>query len=175
MIDLVRYMRPKVISLDLSSWEYASKMKNFSGWVRQKLREEMVVVENESRDQPEYWAYCAKCDLSATSTNKIMMEYKYCPKCHDAMEFKGLVWWFNLKNRALLGTPVLFVLTVWRQLGFATSAFRTAHIKKWLPDLIPPFVGGLVRGAGSEKICRRMRDMWSSSRSGTKSGIALWI
>ena len=66
-------------------------MKNFSGWVRQKLREEMVVVQNESRDQEEYWAYCGKCDLSASSVNKILMQYKYCPKCHDAMEFKGRV------------------------------------------------------------------------------------
>ena len=91
MIDLVRYMRPKVISLDLSSWEYASKMKNFSGWVRQKLREEMVVVENESRDRPEYWAYCEKCDLSAHSHVQVHMEYKYCPKCHNGMTYKGLV------------------------------------------------------------------------------------
>lgn len=83
-------MRPKVISLDLSSWEYASKMKNFSGWVREKLREEMKKVDDRP-PKAEFWAYCEPCDLSASGTNPIMMQYKYCPKCHNAMEYKGLV------------------------------------------------------------------------------------
>lgn len=66
-------------------------MKNFSGWVRKKLREEMVVVENESRDRVEYWAYCQKCDMSAYGPDEFMLKYKFCPKCHDAMEYQGLV------------------------------------------------------------------------------------
>jgi len=33
-------MRHKMISLDLTSWEIASKMDNFSLWVREKLAEE---------------------------------------------------------------------------------------------------------------------------------------
>jgi len=32
-------MRQKLITLDLTSYELASKMSNFSGWVRQQLKE----------------------------------------------------------------------------------------------------------------------------------------
>ena len=80
-----------MITLCPTTWEKAAKMKNFSGWVREKIKEAMDQDEIKRKNAPEYWAYCAQCDISASGPNKYMLEYKYCPKCHDAMEFKGLV------------------------------------------------------------------------------------
>lgn len=36
--DLIENMRQKLITLDLTSFEIASKMSNFSGWVREQLK-----------------------------------------------------------------------------------------------------------------------------------------
>ena len=80
-----------MITLDPTTWEFAAKKKNFSGWVRQKLKEEMETERINKQSRPEYWAYCEKCDLSASGPIKMQLEYKYCPKCHDKMEFRGLV------------------------------------------------------------------------------------
>jgi hypothetical protein len=84
-------MRQKMITLCPTTWEKAAKMKNFSGWVRSKIKEEMQSDAIAKQNAPEFWAYCAPCDLSATGKNKYMLEYKYCPKCHSAMEFMGVV------------------------------------------------------------------------------------
>lgn len=77
-----------MITLCPTTWEKAAKMKNFSGWVRQKIKEEM---EKTSIKRPDYWAYCQKCDMSAYGPDEFMLKYKFCPKCHDAMEYQGLV------------------------------------------------------------------------------------
>lgn len=80
-----------MITLCPTTWEKAARMKNFSGWVRSKIKEEMEKNAIDLNKRPEYWAYCAKCDLSAYGPNQIQLEYKYCPKCHDHMEYKGVV------------------------------------------------------------------------------------
>ena len=80
-----------MITLDPTTWEQAAKMKNFSGWVRSKLREEMEKSAIEKEAAPTYTAYCFSCDVSATNKNKWFVEHKYCPKCHEAMEFLGVV------------------------------------------------------------------------------------
>ena len=80
-----------MITLCPTTWEKAAKMKNFSGWVREQIKELMDREHNWQRNQPEYWAYCEKCDLSASGPNKIAIEYKYCPKCHDKMDYRGML------------------------------------------------------------------------------------
>ena len=80
-----------MITLCPTTWEQASKMANFSGWVRSKIKEEMDQAKITARTAPEFWAYCEPCDLSATNENKWLVEHKYCPKCHNPMEFKGLI------------------------------------------------------------------------------------
>jgi len=84
-------MRQKMITLDPTSWEYAAKMKNFSGWVRKKLAEEFLDHAEKELSKVEWKAYCAECDVTATSPHKVLMEYKYCPQCHKAMKFMGQV------------------------------------------------------------------------------------
>lgn len=80
-----------MITLCPTTWEKAARMKNFSGWVRNKIKEEMESDAIKKKNAPEYWAYCAKCDLSASGPNQIAIEYKYCPKCHDKMDYRGIL------------------------------------------------------------------------------------
>ena len=80
-----------MITLDPTSWEYARKMKNFSGWVRRKLAEEFLEDAAEQLAKVQYEAYCKECDVRARSPHKVLMEYKYCPQCHKAMKFMGMV------------------------------------------------------------------------------------
>ena len=86
-----KFMRQKMITLDPTSWEIASKKKNFSGWVRAKLKEEAAMIAEKTENLPEWWAYCEPCDLSASHTNRWLVEHKYCPKCYNNMDFKGMV------------------------------------------------------------------------------------
>lgn len=80
-----------MITLDPTTWEEAAKMKNFSGWVRSKLREKMEAAVIAKDNAPEYGAYCEACDVTAINKNKWFVEHKYCPKCHTAMKFLGVV------------------------------------------------------------------------------------
>ena len=47
-------MRQKLITLCPVTWDYAIKKKNFSAWVRDKLREER----NKSESKERYCRYC---------------------------------------------------------------------------------------------------------------------
>ena len=80
-----------MITLCPTTWEQAAKMKNFSGWVRKQLKDAHDLEQKARENRVEYWAYCEKCDLSASGPIKMQLEYKYCPKCHDKMEFRGIV------------------------------------------------------------------------------------
>lgn len=49
-------MRNKMITLDPSAYEYASKMKNFSGWVREQLASHAKgEILSEAIRQRNYW------------------------------------------------------------------------------------------------------------------------
>ena len=80
-----------MITLDHTSWEYAAKMKNFSGWVRKKLAEEFADRAEQALSEIKYRAHCAECDITAESPHKVLMEYKYCRQCHEPMEYKGMI------------------------------------------------------------------------------------
>ncbi len=80
-------MRQKMITLDPTSWEIASKMKNFSGWVRQKLREQN---ESDGKVKAIQWeSVCNKCDMFYLSTSEYAAKYNYCQKCHEHCQYIG--------------------------------------------------------------------------------------
>ena len=59
-----------MITLDPTTWEEAAKMKNFSGWVRSKLREKMEAAVIAKDNAPEYGAYLRHATLQQlTKTN----------------------------------------------------------------------------------------------------------
>ena len=59
-----------MITLDPTTWEYASKMDNFSGWVRSKLMEEMARQPNRRNTSSNHTAFVAIC---GTNTRPRMM------------------------------------------------------------------------------------------------------
>ena len=81
-------MRQKMITLDPTSWEIASKMKNFSGWVRQQLREKN---ESEQKVKAIQWeSMCETCDMFYLSTSEYAAQWNYCQKCHSLCKFVGM-------------------------------------------------------------------------------------
>ena len=80
-------MRQKMITLDPTSWEIASKMKNFSGWVRQQLRE---MDESERKVKAIQWeSTCKKCEMFFLHNSEYAAKYHFCPKCHDHCVYVG--------------------------------------------------------------------------------------
>jgi hypothetical protein len=84
-------MRQKMITLCPTTWEYASKMKNFSGWVRKQLEEHAKAEVIKTKNQPKFEAQCEDCDLWWVFPNAYQAQYHYCNQCHNACEFKGMV------------------------------------------------------------------------------------
>jgi len=67
--------RQKMISLDLTSYEYASQMTNFSKWVREKLMEEYNKGQQTLPGLEKEWLYCPECYHSTNSS------LGYCLQC----------------------------------------------------------------------------------------------
>ena len=71
-------MRQKMITLCPTTWEYASKMKNFSGWVRKQLEEhaKAEVIDrkstrlNSSHGYISYAVFCLKKKKKKQMTKK---------------------------------------------------------------------------------------------------------
>jgi hypothetical protein len=81
-------MRQKMITLDPTSWEIASKMKNFSGWVRQQLKE---IDESEKKvNALSYESVCDPCDIFYLSNSEYAAKYNYCQKCHHRCKYIGV-------------------------------------------------------------------------------------
>jgi len=76
-------MRNKTMSLCLNSFEIATKMPNFSAWVREKLLEEGL---HQLKPDPLGWKY----------------EYE-CPRCHKNRDFpnQDMAWRCNMCDVAL--------------------------------------------------------------------------
>jgi len=76
-------MRHKTLTLCLNSFEIASKMPNFSAWVREKLLEEGL---HQLKPDPLGWKY----------------EYE-CPRCHKEKVFpsQDMAWRCNMCDVAL--------------------------------------------------------------------------
>ena len=91
MIALGWNMRQKMITLDPTSWEYAAKKRNFSGWVRKKLMEEQAESSVITESLPMFGAYCDQCDSTYTNPQQFRMEEFYCKKCHTKCEYMGVV------------------------------------------------------------------------------------
>jgi hypothetical protein len=64
-------MRQKLITLDPTSFEIASKMPNFSAWVRDQLRS----YRNKNQTQLREWRYCRHCGYGTNGSRP------FCPKC----------------------------------------------------------------------------------------------
>jgi len=68
--------RQKMITLDLTSYEYATQMTNFSKWVREKLMEEYNKGQQTLPVFPsKTWLYCPDCYYSTNSS------LGYCMQC----------------------------------------------------------------------------------------------
>jgi len=67
--------RQKMITLDLTSYEYASQMTNFSKWVREKLMEEYNKGQKTLPGLEKEWVYCPECYYSTNSP------LGYCLQC----------------------------------------------------------------------------------------------
>jgi len=67
--------RQKMITLDLTSYEYASQMGNFSKWVREKLMEEYNKGQKTLPGLEKAWLYCPECYYSTNSS------LGYCMQC----------------------------------------------------------------------------------------------
>jgi len=69
--------RQKMITLDLTSYEYATQMANFSKWVREKLMEEYNKGQQTLPGLEKAWKYCPRCYHSNNSSLTM------CPQCPD--------------------------------------------------------------------------------------------
>jgi len=72
-------MRQKMITLDPTTWEFAARMDNFSGWVRSKLKEEMA--KGAKPKQFKFESYCPRCDLWYAHTSEYDAKYHACSEC----------------------------------------------------------------------------------------------
>lgn len=68
-----------MITLDPTTWEYAAKMSNFSGWVRKQLMAEMA--KTAKAKEFNYESYCVRCDLWYKHTNAYDAKYHSCNEC----------------------------------------------------------------------------------------------
>jgi len=84
-----------MITLDSTSWEIASKKKNFSGWVRQKLKEEAeseAKSESDRRENnPLYEVYCMKCTEKSFHLDEFIAQNHFCMWCGTKTSFMGVV------------------------------------------------------------------------------------
>jgi len=67
--------RQKMITLDLTSYEYASQMDNFSKWVREQLMERYNEGQQKLPGLEKEWLYCPECYWA---TNSLL---GYCMQC----------------------------------------------------------------------------------------------
>ena len=64
-------MRQKLITLDPTSFEIASKMTNFSAWVRDQLRSHR----NKNQTRLNEWRYCRHCSYGTNGS------VPFCKEC----------------------------------------------------------------------------------------------
>ena len=72
-------MRQKMITLDPTTWEFARKMDNFSGWVRKKITEEMA--KNSKPTEFKFESYCDRCSLWYAHTTEYDAKFHTCEYC----------------------------------------------------------------------------------------------
>ena len=84
-----------MITLDPTSWEYAAKMKNFSGWVREQLKKQAESEGESERDRKEknplYEVYCMKCTEKFFHLDEFIAQNHFCMWCGTKTSFLGLV------------------------------------------------------------------------------------
>jgi hypothetical protein len=91
-------MRQKLITLDPTSFEIASKMPNFSAWVRDQLRSHR----NKSQTTLGEWRYCRHCGYG---TNGSVPYCKTCPGLDPLISHKELVLWERRSGGILSSEP----------------------------------------------------------------------
>ena len=74
-----------MITLDPTTWEYAAKMTNFSGWVRKKIGEEMAKAAKPK--QFKFESYCVRCDLWYKHTSEYEAKFHFCPECDRSCDY----------------------------------------------------------------------------------------
>mgnify|MGYP000010259609 FL=1 len=74
-----------MITLDPTTWEFASKMDNFSGWVRSKLMEEMA--KTAKAKEFKFESYCVRCDLWYKHTSAYDAKYNSCQECDRMCDY----------------------------------------------------------------------------------------
>ena len=74
-----------MITLDPTTWEYATKMKNFSGWVRKQLIAEMGIAAKAKEFKFE--SYCPRCDLWYKHTSAYDAKYNSCQECDQFCDY----------------------------------------------------------------------------------------
>ena len=79
-------MRPKLITLCLTSFELASKKANFSGWVRRKLLEE---AEKNAIPGILYGMYCGSCAVNFKHPVEAIAKIYRCRHCDGKTMFQG--------------------------------------------------------------------------------------
>jgi hypothetical protein len=78
-------MRQKMITLDPTTWEFASRMTNFSGWVRKQIAGEMAKAA-----KPKEWkfeSHCSDCKMWFKHPTEYAAKYHFCPKCDRACDY----------------------------------------------------------------------------------------
>ena len=78
-------MRQKMITLDPTTWEFAAKMDNFSGWVRKQIAKEMTKAAKPK--QFKFESYCDHCSLWYAHTSEYDAKFHTCPKCTRLCDF----------------------------------------------------------------------------------------
>jgi len=78
-------MRHKMITLCLNSFEIASKMPNFSSWVRKKILEDMELVHNKT-------IYRYECRICKQKRDFFSQEMAWeCNKCNVPLDFVTVI------------------------------------------------------------------------------------
>ena len=82
-----------MITLCPTTYELASNMDNFSGWIRQELMKKQAI---QYKAKPEikvkYGAYCAPCDQTHLNTNPDLLRGSMpCQRCGKGTVYIGVV------------------------------------------------------------------------------------
>ena len=74
-----------MITLDPTTFEFAAKMDNFSGWVRKQIQVEMT--KQAKPKEFKFESYCVRCNTWYAHTNEYDAKFHTCKNCDRLCDF----------------------------------------------------------------------------------------